>query len=211
VLSGLPKAPAVRRGRPPNLERRREIVRQAVAAFAEHGYAGCTMADVAARCGLSRNLLLRYFARKELLLAAAVEDVLQRIAAVVDALRACAARRPSLRDFLLLAGNVQLHHVDELSDWYALWLSGVPLDSAQRTALRDGEDAICGTIAHVARTHGTPGDAYVFARIFLGALQSLVLMQNRAAYEAPSPELRSVFLDELVELAVRGVPERRTR
>lgn len=166
------------------------------------------MADVAARSRVSKTLLVRYFARKELLLAAVVDYVEQRIAAVAAVLRDAPVRHASLRDFLLLAGNVELHHVDELSDWYALWLAGLPLESAQRSRLRSAEEAICHSVAERARSFGYSSDPYVFARIFVGALQSLVLMQNRAAYEPASAELRAVFLDELVEFALRGLSSR---
>lgn len=203
-------AEAARRGRPRNVARLREIVRRAVVAFADHGYDGCTMANVAARCGIGATQLRRYFPTKDALLAAAADDAHERLTAADEALRTAAARNPSLRDFLLVAGNIYVHHADQLSAWYAALLGGLPLDARQRERLREAEEALYRTLGRCAGARGSAGDPYVFARAFAGALQWLVLQQNRAAFEPPASELRQIFLEELVRLLC-SAPERTAR
>lgn len=62
-----------RRGRPPGLTGR-ELIGVARGVFLEHGYAGTTMDDVAARARISKSSLYRAHASKELLYAAVVRD-----------------------------------------------------------------------------------------------------------------------------------------
>ena len=62
-----------RRGRPPGLTGR-ELIGVARGVFLEHGYAGTTMDDVAARARISKSSLYRAHASPELLYAAVVRD-----------------------------------------------------------------------------------------------------------------------------------------
>src|ERR1700712_1229585 len=75
-MSGGPMA-AISKSTPTRISkgsaRRESIISEAEAMFAEAGYNQPTMIDVAARCGISRGGLLRYFATKELLLVAVLE------------------------------------------------------------------------------------------------------------------------------------------
>jgi AcrR family transcriptional regulator len=66
--------------------RRAEIVRAALASFAEHGYERASLRDIAARANLTHAALLRHFASKDELLLAALaqrddddEDMARRI------------------------------------------------------------------------------------------------------------------------------------
>jgi TetR/AcrR family transcriptional regulator, transcriptional repressor of aconitase len=66
--------------------RRAEIVRAALAGFAEHGYERASLRDIAARAGVTHAALLRHFATKDDLLLAALaqrdaddENVARRI------------------------------------------------------------------------------------------------------------------------------------
>lgn len=60
--------------RPPTAERRRQILDVAAEAFAESGYRGISLADVAARVGVSQpGLLLHYRTKKLLILAVLAE------------------------------------------------------------------------------------------------------------------------------------------
>ena len=64
------------RGRKPNTRRPAEILDAATAEFAEKGFAGARMDDVAARLGVVRGTLYRYFANKESLFRAVVEQTM---------------------------------------------------------------------------------------------------------------------------------------
>jgi AcrR family transcriptional regulator len=56
------------------LELRESILRAAEALFAEAGYQGATMAQIAARAGMSTGNLYRYFANKDQLFYSIVTD-----------------------------------------------------------------------------------------------------------------------------------------
>jgi AcrR family transcriptional regulator len=193
-------AGGARRGRPRNVLRRREIARLAVVAFADHGYHGCTMTEIAARCSISKSLLSRYFSQKESVLAESLDYVHERLTAAAQALRVAASRNLTMRELMLVAGNVYVHHVDEMSAWYAAWLGGLPIDTERRKRLNGAEEALYVTFASCIGARAGVRDPYVLARSFFGALQSLVLLQNRAAFEPVTPDLRRTFLEELVWL-----------
>jgi AcrR family transcriptional regulator len=72
---------------------RDRIVGAAVELFALRGYAGVTVADVAAKAGTAKGSLYRHFESKEDLFAAAVESV---VAGVVDAVAAAAGSAASV-------------------------------------------------------------------------------------------------------------------
>lgn len=59
----------------PRAERELQIVGVAVEEFAEHGYAGASMADVAARAGISKPLVYQYFGSKDGLFLACLHQV----------------------------------------------------------------------------------------------------------------------------------------
>ena len=200
---------AVHRGRPPNIERRRAITRAALSLFSEQGYEGCTMSDVAEACGIGKTLVARYFVRKDLLLAAAVNYAHDRVAAAAAIVGTAASRDLALREFLLSAGTIYVRHVEELFGWYAGRLGRIPLTPEQRDRLCSAEEPIYTAVAAIVSKHGSssPQDARVFAQTFLGALQSLVLHGRDGSDRSP---LRRVFLEELVELLVRGVAVRET-
>ncbi|WP_350346784.1 TetR/AcrR family transcriptional regulator [Agromyces sp. G08B096] len=68
-----PSAPRGRRGPYASTPgRRAEIVRAALASFAEHGYERASLRDIAARANLTHAALLRHFASKDDLLLAAL-------------------------------------------------------------------------------------------------------------------------------------------
>ena len=73
-----------RRGRPPGRQSgevtREHLLRAAAAAFAEHGFRGATLADIADRAGITTGPIYNYFSSKEDLFVAASR-------AALDALR----------------------------------------------------------------------------------------------------------------------------
>ncbi|WP_067824934.1 TetR/AcrR family transcriptional regulator [Nocardia inohanensis] len=54
--------------------RREQIIDEALRAFADNGYRGASIAEIAERCGLSQPGLLHYFPSKTALLAAVLEQ-----------------------------------------------------------------------------------------------------------------------------------------
>src|SRR4051794_7811204 len=60
-------------------DRRDEIVRHAERIFAERGYAGTRMADVAEAAGITKGLVYWYFENKEALAAEIIVDMRERL------------------------------------------------------------------------------------------------------------------------------------
>jgi AcrR family transcriptional regulator len=73
-----------RRGRPPKRLRGRatpeRLLSAAAEAFAEHGFGGATLADIAARAGVTTGAIYNHFAGKEDLLVVAARGVLEGLA-----------------------------------------------------------------------------------------------------------------------------------
>src|ERR1700722_5940543 len=74
-----PAIPATPRSTP--RPRREEILDEATRLFAERGYEGTSMADLAERVGLRKASLFHHFASKEQLRRAVLERLVQRITA----------------------------------------------------------------------------------------------------------------------------------
>jgi AcrR family transcriptional regulator len=88
---------AAPRTRLPRAERMEQTLRVAHVLFAERGYAGVTMEDVAAEVGVTKPLLYAYFGNKERLYLACMEPAGEAlIETVVDAVRATATPAEAL-------------------------------------------------------------------------------------------------------------------
>jgi AcrR family transcriptional regulator len=96
-----PRPDKPRRRRLPPDERRRQIVRAVNQVVAEHGVGAATIARIAATAGVSEGALYVYFASREEMLKAALDDLFGQMAEIIDsapqedaveALRAIAGR-----------------------------------------------------------------------------------------------------------------------
>jgi AcrR family transcriptional regulator len=95
--------------RPPDLERRQELLDAVVEEFAVHGIGDRSLRDIAAAVGTSHRMLLHHFGSRNELLLAIVEEVERRQMALLRELPAEPAeaiaamwadlRRPELRPF----------------------------------------------------------------------------------------------------------------
>ena len=74
---------ASRRSAPAGEDKRRLILRAAVKVFAERGYHGCRIADIAREAGVAYGLVYHYFENKEALLTSVFEESWNLFAAVV--------------------------------------------------------------------------------------------------------------------------------
>jgi len=100
-----PKSRGRAGGRRTAADRRLQIVREAMACFAELGFRGTTIRGLAARVGLSEAALYRYFKSKEELYAAIIEHKMAAVD-IVAVLDPIASRRDDRELFLGLAREV---------------------------------------------------------------------------------------------------------
>jgi AcrR family transcriptional regulator len=194
--------PTAVRGRPRNAARRARIVRAALELFAEYGYHGCTMREVAAACELGETLLYRYYARKTELFDAVVEHAAERLTTVRESMSATASRATELWDMLLTCGTVYLYHVEGFSAWYALWAQRLPIPADVHDRLCGIEQAITDDLADALRRFADWHDAYAAASAFTGSVRAHVMMQDRIVRRTESAAARSLFLEELTEIVI---------
>jgi AcrR family transcriptional regulator len=118
--------------REPKFRRRKsdrpaEIVQAALSVFAEKGFAAAKLDEIAARAGISKGALYLYFATKEELFRAVVE---QAIAPNLEGFRAIAAQHPGpFRD--LVAG---------FAEGFARLLSTLPLGGVAKMVIGEARN-----------------------------------------------------------------------
>ena len=161
------------------------------------------MRVVADACGIGGSLLYRYYPSKLRLLEAVVDDVLEGLEELNDALAQAAQRNGDIRARLLELGTIYMRHVDAWDAWYTVWCMALPLDDSRRARLVATQERVFATVADALRGNGW-NDPYVAARTLTGALFSTVMYQNRTRFETAGPQLRAAFLDELVALLLRS-------
>jgi TetR/AcrR family transcriptional regulator len=95
-----PIQPASRAPRAARLEKEQDILLEAEAQFARHGFEGTTLEGIAAALGLSRHNLLYYFPSKELLYRRVLDDVMTQWLAGMGALAVGDEPAAALRQYI---------------------------------------------------------------------------------------------------------------
>lgn len=91
------------RPRADNYEGQREaILKRAAALFAQHGYVGTSMNDVAVACGLSKPTLYHYYRDKDEMLASIAEGHVSRLMQLVESVEADSPGAPEDRLEMLI-------------------------------------------------------------------------------------------------------------
>jgi AcrR family transcriptional regulator len=192
------------RGRPKDPARRERIVREALAAFADRGYGGTTMREIAARCGVAETQLYRDFPSKERLFAAAIDYVEERQDAVRAAIAVAASATERVRPFLERAGVVFQRYVEDMAPWYTIWFSRPPLSEARRTRLVGREEAVVREIAVILERRGTLRSPHRTARLFVDAIVGDALLSVRAGSGSSARADRMLLVSELAATLIDG-------
>lgn len=162
------------------------------------------MRSVAEAAGIGEPLLYRYYRSKRELLDAVIAYVIAE-AEALDARYARVARVTSpLRRFLLDAAVVFLKHLDDMHPWYSLRLQALPLADEQRCRILETRERSFQTVARALGARGSFGDPYVTTRAFFGALVYQHMLLIRMKVETDTPELRTVFVEQVVDLFAAG-------
>ncbi len=135
------------RSRSPHYDIHREaIVRAAAALFAERGYPGTSMSDVARACGISKPLLYHYVDDKYRLLLEITEGHVQRLASIVGEVEALRlAAEPRLR---ALIGRFVDEYALARHDHGVLTQDVKFLDARDRQRVLRKERAVVAAFAH---------------------------------------------------------------
>ena len=198
------KKPA--RTRLPPEDRRAQLVRHAVASFAEHGIARATQAQVAARAGVSVSAVYSYFRTRADLLTAVLEAVESTIVTMVEG--AIANSAPPAEALALLAtrtADMALQEPDVVRVWLD-WSTGVRADVWPQFLLL--QRRLHGLVESVL-VRGEDGvpvppglSIKSAARLFVGGAHTLALMRFEDVGET---EMR-VFIDQMVGGVLRVLP-----
>jgi len=207
-------APAARRTRRPAAQRRAEILAAARRLFAERGFHGTTTRDLAAAADVNDALLYRYFANKQEILAALVDEAVTVFASAP----ALPTESPlPLDQVLTFAGLGFVERARANLDLLTILIAdGRALGPDTRfVALVDR--AASGLAVLVDRAGGGSGTdeglraGYLTARGYFGALISFVLLQDRLGLDRIRPLDPAEYVGHLARataLAVEAAADR---
>ncbi|MEU8764099.1 TetR/AcrR family transcriptional regulator [Streptomyces sp. NPDC048659] len=148
------------------------VVEAGLALLAEHGYAGCTMAAVAARAGIATGSVYRHFPSKAALSVELFRTVVGREVAAVSAAAALGAHRTSADRVVAVIETFAGRALKAPRLAYALLAEPVdPAVDAERLVFRRAfRDVFAGLIAAgVASGELPPQDARLTASALVGA------------------------------------------
>src|SRR6202521_2446041 len=122
-------------GPPPSTEdtRRRQLVEVTIDSLAELGYVGTTLAQIAARAGVSTGLVAHYFGDKDGLLDAAFRSLARRVGNQVDA-RLRQVSTPRGRIQAVIDANLAPEEFEQRTGtaWLAFWGQVLQVKSLKR-------------------------------------------------------------------------------
>lgn len=135
-------------------ERRARVAAAARAVIARDGLDGASVRRVAAEAGSSTTVVTHWFADKEALLAAAVEDAYRAVAVRMAAhVEAGPGGLPTLRAVLLETLPLDAERAAEARVWMAFWSMAVThpaLRAVQRAGYHQWREVVAGPLAQAA-------------------------------------------------------------
>jgi len=204
------------RGRPrcqENVISRPDIVEKAFIAFAEHGYEGVSLRQIASQCGVSDSLLHHHFGSKQQLWQEAADNFIKPLMATLttdletlaqsnqpaEALRhnlplsiKNLVASPAALGFIFREGDINNERADYLRNTYMRpYLAR--LDNLFNQAVAD--------------EHFRPISPVARHVLILGFLRSLVIpahLQDELAPHLQSPQTTAALIDEVATLLING-------
>lgn len=172
-------------------EKKTAILDAAAALFAELGYAGAKMEDIAARCGASKSMLYHYFKKKEDVLFEMLQQHVQSIAADIERYLASADAsdhdeflRGLIKAYLEPKKTARARHVVALHDMRYL------TEEQQRRQELLEREVVRLLVIGLERIvpHESAQDGRVYALLLIGMLNWTELWYRRSGRMSP-PEL----------------------
>jgi AcrR family transcriptional regulator len=150
---------------------RRRILGSAAEVFAEHGYSGASMRDIAERLGITKAALYYHFASKEDLLDGLVQPVMQ-----------------SMADFTQMAESAGYSTADILREYLDLTIAGIPAivplmsDPGAREAIKTRYDLHeFGRRIEAVLAGSTDPDRVLRSQFVLSGIRALVFSRVASA------------------------------
>ncbi|HLN62492.1 MAG TPA: TetR/AcrR family transcriptional regulator [Symbiobacteriaceae bacterium] len=190
--------------RKPAAQRREEVLRAALALFAQRGYDAVVMDEIARACGIARTSLYEYFRSKEEILLALIDQVIAQAPSGVP-------EAASIRERLVAIAAAQLAYIHQHRLVYRMLFEKLPSLSgpvADAIIARRQEQAVA--VVALVQAGQTSGeirpDVAVTDLVFLfqsvvSQLGSLVLLQEE-------PIALTAEADRLLGLLFAGVATR---
>lgn len=162
----------------PRAERTDQILDVAIQVFADRGYAAASVADVAARAGISKPLIYQYFGSKDGLYLACLDRTARALLARLEP--AWSAEDDSVQARVRTLGALFAALAPRREAWRLLWDPTMPAAGAIATAAagyraRTAEVAASGS-ARFLRARGIRSrkDADALGAVWVGLVDSLV-------------------------------------
>ncbi|MFL6238673.1 MAG: TetR/AcrR family transcriptional regulator [Actinomycetes bacterium] len=193
-------------------ERRNQLLDVGRALFAEKGFEGTSIEEVAARAGVTKPIVYEHFGGKEGLYAVVVDREMERVLAGITG----ALSGGSARELLEQAALAFLVYIEEQPDGFRILVRDSPVASSSGTFASLISD-IASQVEHIlAREFKTRGYDSKLASLYGQALVGMVALTGQWWLDARKPK-RDEVAAHLVNLAWNGLshldekPRLRTR
>ncbi|BEP12304.1 TetR/AcrR family transcriptional regulator [Acidothermaceae bacterium B102] len=181
-------------------ERREQLLDVGRSLFAEKGYEGTSVEEIASRAGVSKPVVYEHFGGKEGLYAVVVDrEVSRMLGTVTEGLSGGTAR-----ELLEQAAMALLSYVENDSDGFRILVRDSPVASASGTFASLISD-IAGQVEHIlGREFKTRGFDPQLAPMYSQMLVGMVALTGQWWLDAQKPD-REVVAAHLVNLAWNGL------
>ncbi|SDN45635.1 TetR/AcrR family transcriptional regulator [Geodermatophilus sp. DSM 45219] len=188
-------------------QRRAQLLDVGREVFAQRGYEGTSIEELAARADVSKPVVYEHFGGKEGLYAVVVDREMQRL---LDRFTSALAAGGPLRELLERAALVLLDYIEQDTDGFRVLSRDSPVAGAP-----DGAPSLIGEVAHrvehvLAAQFGDRGPDPALAELYSQALVGMVAQVGQWWLERGSPTKQEVAA-HLVDLAYDGLAHLRTR
>lgn len=193
-----------RRQRRAATERRADVLAAARRLFAEKGFHATGTRELAAAADINDGLLYRFFANKEEILAALVDEAIAAFAALPQVLTDGHASELPTADLLEFVGTAFVTVATEQLDLLTILISEHQTLADDHRFVSFIHLAATGLGARLDSLTGT-GDGYLTARAFMGSLIAFVLLQNVLGLEAVQPVEPAIYIHHLATTTTQGL------